>query len=112
MRVRKNNDNSITIVDNIQVLYKNRIVDKYRIVITYRRDSDGFFCSKGRSLDKMLNLISGRLQIKKMYLEISYKTQKYENMVLSSIKNVEVLENDYTTHRIRKNRIKNLINCL
>ena len=109
MNIRINSERSITIKQEIPISINGNIF--YRLIGTgtYKDKNDcGRYLLRNRSYEKLLNLVSGRISIKKQYLRFNYEIISIEGKNIYIVKEIKVIETPENIKRIRKNKIKKI----
>ena len=109
MNIRINSEKSISIKMEIPISINDNIFDRIITTNTYRdKENYSRYLLRGRSYEKLLNLISGRISIKKQYLRVIYESITITNKNVHIIKEIKVIETPENIKRIRKNKIKKI----
>ena len=109
MNIRVNSERSISIKQEIPISINGNIFERIIFTITYMdKESYGRYILRYRSYDKLLNLVSGRISIKKQYIRLLYEPISIEGKGISMVKEIKVIETPENIKRIRKNKIKKI----
>ena len=109
MNIRVNSERSISIKQEIPISINGNIFERIIFTITYMdKESYGRYILRNRSYDKLLNLVSGRISIKKQYIRLLYEPISIEGKNVYMVKEIKVIETPENIKRIRKNKIKKI----
>ena len=109
MNIRINSERSISIKQEIPISINGNIFERIIFTITYKdKEEYGRYILRNRSYDKLLNLVSGRISIKKQYIRLLYEPISIEGKRIFMVKEIKVIETPENIKRIRKNKIKKI----
>lgn len=109
MNIRVNSERSISIKQEIPISINGNIFERIEFIITYKDRLDyRRYLLRNRSYEKLLNLVSGRISIKKQYLRLNYEIISIDNKNVYMVKEIKVIETPENIKRIRKNKIKKI----
>lgn len=109
MNIRINSERSISIKQEIPISINGNIFERIIFTITYMdKENYGRYILRNRSYDKLLNLVSGRISIKKQYIRLLYEPTSIEDKNIFIVKEIKVIETPENIKRIRKNKIKKI----
>lgn len=109
MNIRINSERSISIKQEIPISINGNIFERIIFTITYKdKEEYGRYILRNRSYDKISNLVSGRISIKKQHLRFNYEIISIEGKNIYIVKEIKVIETPENIKRIRKNKIKKI----
>ncbi len=109
MNIRINSERSISIKHEILLSINGNIFDRIVCTSTYRdKEKYGRYLLRNRSYEKLLNLVSGRISIKRHHLKIIYEPIMISDKNVHIITEIKVFETPENLKRIRKNKIKKI----
>ena len=109
MNIRVNSERSISIKQEIPISINGNIFERIIFTITYMdKENYGRYVLRNRSYEKILNLVSGRISIKKQYIRMLYEPISIEGKNIYIVKEIKVIETPENIKRIRKNKIKKI----
>ena len=109
MNIRVNSERSISIKQEIPISINGNIFERIIFTITYMdKENYGRYILRNRSYEKILNLVSGRISIKKQYIRLLYESISIEGKNIYMVKEIKVIETPENIKRIRKNKIKKI----
>lgn len=109
MNIRVNSERSISIKQEIPISINGNIFERIIFTITYKdKEEYGRYILRNRSYDKLVNLVSGRISIKKQYIRLLYESISIEGKNIYMVKEIKVIETPENIKRIRKNKIKKI----
>lgn len=109
MNIRINSERSISIKQEIPISINGNIFDRVIGTSTYKDKHDyGRYLLRNKSYEKLSNLVSGRISIKKQYIRFSYEPTSIDNKNVYMVKEIKVIETPENIKRIRKNKIKKI----
>ncbi len=109
MDIRVNSERSISIKQEIPISINGNIFERIIFTITYMdKENYGRYVLRNRSYEKILNLVSGRISIKKQYIRMLYEPISIEGKNIYIVKEIKVIETPENIKRIRKNKIKKI----
>lgn len=109
MDIRVNSERSISIKQEIPISINGNIFERMKFTITYKDRLDyGRYLLRNKSYEKLSNLVSGRISIKKQYLRFNYEIISIYNRNVYMVKEIKVIETPENIKRIRKNKIKKI----
>ena len=113
MNIRVNSERSISIKQEIPISINGNIFERIIFTITYKdNEKYGRYILRNRSYEKLLNLVSGRISIKKQYIRLLYEPISIEGKSVFMVKEIKVIETPENIKRIRKNKIKKIKDVL
>ena len=109
MDIRVNSERSISIKQEIPISINGNIFDRLIGTSTYRDKANyGRYLLRNRSYEKLLNIVSGRISIKKQYIRLLHEPTSIEDKNIYMVKEIKVIETPENIKRIRKNKIKKI----
>ena len=109
MDIRVNSERSISIKQEIPISINGNIFERIIFTITYKdKEEYGRYILRNRSYDKISNLVSGRISIKRQYIRFSYELISIEGKRVYMVTEIKVIETPENIKRIRKNKIKKI----